>query len=260
MHMGWPQSMVLRLASTAVQNQSPQLQPKQPFLSLMSFWSFCSVTDCHRCFNLKTFWGRVLCQLFCQMHCSILVAMFDGDISQWCVTGWLGCDGWIGWINLYFFCASSGIWSLLWQDMFLHSQGLVFSSSREGGQQRLFLAWSNSPVSLWYICMETCCFMLFLFLYVIQVVDWGLRLSLLLSLSDCFYDTFIFILVLFLSRALAWLTWHFGWGRVLNHWTTRKECFMASKTVASRVKSCSGWSWFGKDPSGIAIFLEESYC
>ena len=34
--------MVLRLASTAVQHPSPQLQPKQPFFALMSF---CSVTD-----------------------------------------------------------------------------------------------------------------------------------------------------------------------------------------------------------------------
>ena len=149
---------------------------------------------------------------------------------------------WVEWVNqpLFLLCQLRHMEPAMARHVSPQSEP-CFSSSREGGQQRLFLAWSNSPVSLWYIYMETCCFMLFLFLYVIQVVDWGLRLSLLLSLSDCFYDTFIFILVLFLSRALAWLTWHVGWGRVLNHWTNHKLCFMAPKIVASGVKSCSGW-------------------
>ena len=156
--------------------------------------SFCSGTACHLCWNLQSFQGRVHCRLFCQMHCSILVAMSDGNVSQWCVTG---CHRWSGWINFSFFFASSGIWSLLWQDMFLHSQGLVVSRSNEGGQQRQFLFWSISPVSFRTTFTETCCFMLFLLLYGIQLVDWALRLSLLLSLSGCFCTAFVFVLVLF---------------------------------------------------------------
>ena len=156
----WPQSMVLRLASTAVQHQSPQLRSKQPFFALMSFWSFCSVTDCHLCFTLKTFWGRVLCRLFCQMHCSVLVAMSDGDISQWCVTGWLGCHGWSGWIKLCFLLCQLRHMEPAMARHVSPQSGPCFSRSREGGQQNLFLAWSNSPVSLWNTHMESCCFCL----------------------------------------------------------------------------------------------------
>ena len=124
--------MVLRLASTAAQHQSPQLQPKQPSLHWCHFVAgLIAGTHCHLCWNLKSFQGRVHCRLFCQMHCSILDAMSDGNVSQWCVTG---CHGWSGWINCSF-CASSGIWSLLWQDMFLRSQGLVVLGAEKEGSK-----------------------------------------------------------------------------------------------------------------------------
>ena len=124
--------MVLRLASTAAQHQSPQLQPKQPSLHWCHFVAgLIAGAHCHLCWNLKSFQGRVHCRLFCQMHCSILDAMSDGNVSQWCVTG---CHGWSGWIN-FSFCASSGIWSLLWQDMFLHSQGLVVLGAEKEGSK-----------------------------------------------------------------------------------------------------------------------------
>ena len=124
----WVQSVVLRLASTAVQHQSPQLQPKQPSLHWCHF-----VAGLLAIFALiiRPFQGRVHCRLFCQMHCSILDAMSDGNVSQWCVTG---CHRWSGRIN-FSFCASSGIWSLLWQDMFLHSQGLVFLGAKMEGSK-----------------------------------------------------------------------------------------------------------------------------
>ena len=123
----WVQSMV-RLASTAVQHQLPQLQPKQPSLHWCHFvaWLLAIFAPI-----IRPFQGQVHGRLFCQMHCSILVAMSDGNVSQWCVTG---CHGWSGWINCSFY-ASSGIWSLLWQDMFLRSQGLVvLGAKREGSK------------------------------------------------------------------------------------------------------------------------------
>ena len=156
--------------------------------------SFCSGTACHLCWNLQSFQGRVHCRLFCQMHCSILVAMSDGNVSPvMCVTG---CHGWSGWINCSF-CASSGIWSLLWQGHVSPQSRPCCSRSKEGGQQRRFLSWSISPVSFRTTYMETCCSMLFLLLYGIQLVDWALRLSLLLSLSGCFCTAFVFVLVFF---------------------------------------------------------------
>ena len=39
---------------------------------------------------------------------------------------------------LFSSCASSGIWSLLWQDMFLHSQGLVFLGAKREGSKDCF--------------------------------------------------------------------------------------------------------------------------
>ena len=112
--------------------------------------SFCSGTDCHLCWNLKSFQGRVHYRLFCQMHYSILVAMSDGNVSQWRVTG---CHGWSGWINLSF-CASSGIWSLLWQDMFLRSQGLVVpGAEKEGSKDGLCLeVFLRFPLDLNMFC------------------------------------------------------------------------------------------------------------
>ena len=122
----------------------------------------------------------------------------------------IGCHGWSGWIKLnqplFSSCASSGMWSLLWQDMFLHSQGLVFLKEQRGrAAKTVFGLKYFSGFALKYLHGKML-FHVVSVLYVIEVVDWGLRLILPLSLFDCFYDTFILILVLFLSRALAWLT------------------------------------------------------
>ena len=46
--------------------------------------------------------------------------------------------GGVGELTFVFFCASSGIWSLLWQDMFLHSQGLVFLGAKREGSKDCF--------------------------------------------------------------------------------------------------------------------------
>ena len=183
--------MVLRLASTAVQHQSPQLQPKQPSLD---WCHFVAGLRCHLCWNLQSFQGRVHCRLFCQMHCSILVAMSDGNVSQWCVTG---CHGW-RWVNQLFFllCQLRHMEPAMARHVSPQSAP-CFSRSKEGGQQRRFLSWSISPVSFRTTFTETCCFMLFLLLYGIQLVDWALGLSLLLSLSGCFCTAFVFVLVFF---------------------------------------------------------------
>ena len=139
--------MVLRLASTAVQHQSPQLQPKQPSLHWCHVvaWLLAIVA-----LIIRLFQGRVHYRLFCQMHYSILDAMFDGNVSQWCVTG---CHRWSGWIS-FSFCASSGIWSLLWQDVFLRSQGLVVPGAEKEGSKDGFCleAFLRFPFDLNMFC------------------------------------------------------------------------------------------------------------
>ena len=95
----WVQSMALRLASTAVQHQSPQLQPKQRYLHWCHFVAGLLAIFTGIFKYLKSFQGRVHCRLFCQMHCSILDAMFDGNVRP------VMCDrmSWVEWVNQLFF-------------------------------------------------------------------------------------------------------------------------------------------------------------
>ena len=95
------------------------------------------------------------------------------------------------------------------------------------------------------------CFMLFLLLYGIQLVDWALRLSLLLSLSGCFCTAFVFVLVFFYVTGS-----HDTLGEAESSTIERlaRNASMASKMVESGVKSCSGWRFLGK------TFWHHKFC
>ena len=211
--------------------------------------SFCGVTDCHLGWNPKSFQGRVHCQLFCQTHCSILDAMSDGNVSQWCVTG---CHRWSGWINFSFFFASSGIWSPAMARHVSPQSGPCCSRSNEGGQQIQFLSWSISPVSFWTTYMETCCFMLFLLLYGIQLVDWAFRIKFTTVPVWLFLYCICLCLSILFSHGPSMTLWVRPSPQPLND--SPQECFMASKMVESGLKSCSGWRFLGK------TFLHCKFC
>ena len=154
--------------------------------------SFCSGTDCHLCSNHKTF-----------SRPSPLPALLPDALQRLgCYVWWkcqlVMCDrmSWVEWVNQPFFLCQLRHTEPAMARHVSPQSGPCCSRSREGGQQRRFLSWSISPVSFRTTYMETCCFMLFLFWYRMQAVDWALRLSWLLSLFGCFYNTFVFIIVL----------------------------------------------------------------
>ena len=171
--------MVLRLASTAVQHQSPQLQPKQP-----------SLHCCHFVAGLLSIFAGIFFS-----RPSPLPALLPDALQHFgCYVWWkrqpVMCDrmSWVEWVNqLFFLCQLRHMEPAMARHVSPQS-GPCCSRSREGGQQRRFLSWSISQVSFRTTYMETCCFMLLPFAYGIQVVDWGLRLlrlSLLLSPFAC---------------------------------------------------------------------------
>ena len=77
-------------------------------------------------------------------------------------------------------------------------RALLFQEQRRRAAKTVFVLkyFSNFPLKYLHILtMEACLVMLLLLVYRMQAVDWGLRLlrlSLLLSLFGCFYNTFIF--------------------------------------------------------------------
>ena len=137
-----------------------------------------------------------------------------GSSARCTAASWLLClmemsasDGdrmsWVDWVNQLFFLRQLRHMEPAMARHVSPQSGPCCSRGKEGGQQRRFLSWSISPVSVRTTYMETCYFMLLPFAYGIQVVDWGLRLlrlSLLLSLFGCFYNTCVFICSILLVR------------------------------------------------------------
>ena len=217
--------------------------------------SFCSGTDCHLSSNHKTF-----------SRPSPLPALLPDALQHLgCYVWWrcqpVMCDrmSWVEWVNqLFFLCQLRHMEPAMARHVSPQS-GPCCSRSRAGGQKRRFLSRSISPVSLWFKHVLYCFVMLLLFVYGMQVVDWGLRLlrlSLLLSLFGCFYNTFIFYHSTLLvrgshdtlgeaesstiERLARNASWHQRWLKV--EWKV-----VLVKDVWER-------------PSGIANFVEASYC
>ena len=235
--------MVLRLASTAAQHQSPQLQPKQPSLHWCHFVAglIAIVAGILILFKAESIAGSsARCTAASWLLC--LMEMSASDV-------WLDVMGGVGESTFLSSLPAQAYGACYGKTCFSAVRALLFQEQRRRAAKTVFVLkyFSNFPLKYLHILtMEACLVMLLLLVYRMQAVDWGLRLlrlSLLLSLFGCFYNTFIFYHSAHLVRGLPW---HFGWGRVLNHCTTRQECFMAWKMVESGVKSCSGWRFLGK--------------